>query len=199
MMPDVMLPHKYGRKSAKAFNLYEIAALFDRMRSPSYRRATIGLLDKAAGCCHYIGHVDDLSKLVEIQVDLQNVVFIPNNGYAQGGRLWTAEHFSKELVETIVCEYIPQLLPLFQSLEYPFSERAEQTFDEALWKMEDSENKCKISQFGFFAFADVYIWCQEQKILLIPPIEAYEKLIVSNRGQDRGQIGVSLDRGQPEI
>ena len=165
----------------KPFNLYEIARVFDEMRENSCRHDTIGVLDKKSGRCLYIGHVDDLPKLIDEQIDLQQALFIPENGYAQTGRLWTPENFSTEEAETVVREYIPELLPLFQSLEYPFSKKDQKSFDKALFDLDDASDVILPFGYGFFAFVDVYVWCRGNHIALLEPKEARKQFRASIR------------------
>lgn len=163
----------------KPFNLYEIARVFDEMRENSYRHDTIGVLDKKSGRCLYIGHVDDLPKLIDEQIDLQQALFIPKNGYAPSGGLWTPKNFAKEQAETVVREYIPELLTLFQSLEYPFVEKDKESFDNALF---DADRDGILPyRYGFFAFVDVYVWCLENCIVLLEPKEAHKQFLASIR------------------
>lgn len=163
------------------FNLYEIARVFDEMRENCYKHETIGVLDKKNGRCLYIGHVDDLPKLIDEQIDLQHALFIPENGYAQTGRLWTPEYVSRGEAETVVREYIPELLPLFQSLEYPFSKKDQKDFDKALFDLDDALDGILPFGSGFFAFVDVHVWCMERQIPLMHPRIAYDEFIERRR------------------
>lgn len=160
----------------KSFNLYEIADLFDTMRCLAIDRDTIGLLNKQTGHCHYIGYVENLPKLLEMKFNPEDVIFIQNNGHAQGDNLWTQESFDKEFVEMVLKKYIPQLLPIFQSREYPFCSDDYQEFDYDVWSFADDNKELEfLSRSGFFAFIGVYAWCQEQKLPLLPPAMSYKQ------------------------
>lgn len=156
----------------KPFNLYEIVSVFELMRERCYKHQTIGVLDKKTARCLYIGHVNHLPRLIDEQIDLQQALFIPDSGYARTGRFWDAKHFSKDEVETVVREYIPELLSLFQSLEYPFSKKDQNAFDKALDALDDASGGILPFGYGFFSFVDVYHWCCENKIPLLEPKKA---------------------------
>ena len=163
----------------KQFNFFEVAHVFDRMRSESFRYGTIGVLDKKEGRAHFIGHINDLPKLIDLEIELKYALFIPFNGYAHEGCCWDLKHYPLDLAERFVQTYFPSFLSLFKSKKYPFSERFLSLFNEKFYNFTSAQ----LMPFndGFEGALDVYDFCIKNEVPLMDSDIAYAEFKVAEQ------------------
>ncbi len=152
----------------KKFNFYEIAALAGTMGSEGYRHDTIGLLDRSTGHCVYVGHADDTPCLEKKNIDLCQAVFIRDNGH-----LYRSKNPSPVVMEEFLENYLPELLPVFKSVSYPFDNETRQKVDYAFYEAAGRDVVWKqIDSSGLIWALNVYLWCKDSGISLLAPEKA---------------------------
>jgi hypothetical protein len=182
MMPGVILPIKYRRKFAKAFNLYEIVEAIDHacFLGRGYDEQAV-LLNKRNGEVLHINRMPGLENLIVQKVNLGSCAMV------YSGELIAPENPISDEICAEFCKQYARFLPKFSFTDYLAEKEMlgtkavkegrqswnhEKTNIEELFDNDEAWFWAADERIRFEDTLDIFAWCQENQIPLMQPDEA---------------------------